>query len=178
MVDKLSLGLTTGFATFTHKEPDENGEFTQNNTVGLMGIGPQAFFWPLQGDRNKQVSADFGVGVRTLLYMGFTGINDDDATDTLNDPIEIDIELPLTTQLFIGKHVAIAPEFGFAVRIIPGSREPDEEGNADANPGTGVGERLGTTNGPGFGFEIGDHAGFFMGIGVAFYLGKLFIDRH
>ena len=104
--------------------------------------------------------------------MGFTGINDDDATDTLNDPIEIDIELPLTTQLFIGKHVAIAPEFGFAVRIIPGSREPDEEGNADGNPGTGVGSRLGTTDGPGVGFELGSTSGVFLGLNVGYYFGK------
>ena len=44
---------------------------------------------------------------------------------------------------------------------------------SDANPGTGVGERLGTTNGPGLGFELGNHAGLFMGIGVGYYFGKL-----
>lgn len=171
IVDKVSLGLTTGFATFTHKEPDENGEFTQNNTVGLFGVGPQFFFWPVQGSRSQVVSADFGVGVRTLFYMGFTGANDDDAADTLNDPIEIDIEIPVTTQLFIGDRVAIAPEFGLAVRIIPGSREPDENGDFDTNPGTGVGERLGTTNGPGLGFELGSTSGVFLGLNIGYYFG-------
>jgi hypothetical protein len=171
VIDKLSLGLTAGFATFHHKEPDENGDFEDLNTVGLVGVGPQFFFWPYQGDRNQVVSADFGVGVRTLVYMGFTGANEDDAADTLNDPIEIDIEIPLTTQLFIGKRVAIAPEFGLAIRIIPGSREPDENGDFDTNPGTGVGSRLGTENGPGLGFELGSTSGMFLGLNVGYYFG-------
>jgi len=67
--------------------------------------------------------------------------------------------------------VSVNPEFGIALRIVPGNREPDGNGDADQNPGTGVGARLGTTNGPGLGFEFGNHAGFFMGIGVGYYFG-------
>lgn len=171
-LDKLTVGLTAGFAVFTHKEEDENGEFGQSNTVGLFGAGPSLFFWPYQGDRNKVVYADFGVGMRTLVYLGFTGANDEDVEDTLNDPIEVDIEIPVSTQVWFGKRVSVAPEFGLAVRIIPGNREPDENGAFDTNPGTGVGERLGTTNGPGLGVELGSTSGVFLGLNVGYYFGK------
>lgn len=173
VVDKLTIGLTTGAAIFTHKEPDDNGEFKQNNTVGLFGIGPSVFYWPYQGPRSATVHADFGVGVRTLVYLGFTGANEDDAEDTLNDPIEIDVEIPLSTQLWVGRRVSIAPEFGVAFRIIPGTREPDDNGDFDMNPGSGVGSRLGTTDGPGLGFELGNTAGLFMGLHVGYWFGKL-----
>ncbi len=172
-IDKLSLGVTTGAAIFTHREPGEDGEFNQMNTVGLFGIGPSVFYWPYQGPRSSTVHADFGVGARALVYLGFTGANEDDAQDTLEDPIEIDIEIPLSTQLWIGRRVSIAPEFGVAFRIIPGSREPDENGDFDTNPGSGVGSRLGTTDGPGFGFELGSTAGLFMGLHVGYWFGKL-----
>lgn len=171
VLDKVSMGLMFGFATFHHKEPNDDGDFEQTNTVGLLGVGPQFFFWPYQGNRNDVVSADFGVGLRTLLFLGFTGANDDDPADTLRDPVEIDIEIPLTAQLFIGDRVAIAPEFGFAVRIIPGSREPDDNGDFDTNPGTGVGSRLGTDDGPGMGFELGSTSGMFLGLNVGYYFG-------
>jgi hypothetical protein len=69
--------------------------------------------------------------------------------------------------------VAILPEFGVAFRIIPGNREPDQNGDFDSNPGRGIGSRRGTTDGPGLGFELGDHAGLFMGIGFAYFFGKL-----
>lgn len=87
--------------------------------------------------------------------------------------MEVDLEIPAKIQLFIGKRVSINPEFGVAIRFIPGSREADQNGDSDQNPGTGIGGRLGTENGPGLGFEVGNHAGFFMGIGVGYYFGKL-----
>lgn len=171
--DRFTVGLVAGVATFSHRDVDENGEFNRTRTVGAIGGGPEAFFWPVQGGRENQVHADFGIGLRALTYFGFLGDLPDEQTETLDTPLEVDIEIPLAVQLFIGRRVSINPEFGPVFRIIPGDREPDQNGEADSNPGTGIGQRLGTTNGPGFGFEIGDHAGFFMGIGVAFYLGKL-----
>lgn len=171
--NRITLGLTAGFATFSHRETDDNGEFGRTRTVGAFAVGPEVIFWPVQGDRSQQVHADFGVGARALTYVGFLGLPEEEQSNTLDTPVEIDVEIPVALQVFIGRRVSINPEFGFAVRIIPGSREPDENGDFDMNPGTGIGQRLGTTNGPGLGFELGNHAGFFMGIGVGYYFGKL-----
>lgn len=171
--NRFTLGLDAGFATFTHRETDDNGEFSRTRTVGAFAIGPEAIFWPVQGDRSQQVHADFGVGARVLTYVGFLGLPEEEQSNTLDTPVEIDVEIPAAVQVFIGPRIAISPEFGFVVRIIPGSREPDENGDFDMNPGTGIGQRLGSSNGPGLGFELGSHAGFFMGIGVGYYFGKL-----
>lgn len=173
LANRFTLGLTAGFATFSHRETDDNGEFGRTRTVGAFAVGPEVLFWPVQGDRSQQVHADFGVGARVLTYVGFLGLPEEEQSNTLDTPVEIDVEIPVALQLFIGRRVSINPEFGFAVRIIPGSREPDQNGDFDMNPGTGIGQRLGTTNGPGLGFELGNHAGFFMGIGVGYYFGKL-----
>ncbi|KIG19503.1 hypothetical protein DB30_00012 [Enhygromyxa salina] len=166
---KFSLGALVGFATFSHKEPDDNGDYQQTRTVGLLGAGLQGFYWPVVGDRNKYISADFGFGARGVVYVGF-GPGDDNP-DTLDRPMEIDVEIPITTSVFIGDSVAITPEFGFVARIIPGNREPDEQDNSDSNPGSGAGERLGTSNGPGLGFELGEHGGVFFGLSITYYFG-------
>jgi hypothetical protein len=171
--NRFTLGVNAGFATFSHRDTDDNGEFTRTRTVGAFAVGPEVFFWPVQGDRGHQVHADFGVGGRVLTYVGFLGLQEEEQSNTLDTPVEIDVEIPAAVQVFIGQRVSINPEFGFVVRIIPGSREPDENGDFDMNPGTGIGQRLGTTSGPGLGFELGSHAGFFMGIGVGYYFGKL-----
>jgi hypothetical protein len=171
--NRFTLGLNAGFATFSHRDTDDDGELTRTRTVGAFAVGPEVFFWPVQGDRSQQVHADFGVGGRVLTYVGFLGLRDEQQSNTLDTPVEIDVEIPAAVQVFIGQRVSINPEFGFVVRIIPGSREPDRNGDFDMNPGTGIGQRLGTTSGPGLGFEVGSHAGFFMGIGVGYYFGKL-----
>ncbi|MEX1361968.1 MAG: hypothetical protein AB1Z98_02515 [Nannocystaceae bacterium] len=173
LANRVTLGLTAGFATFSHRDTDDTGEFNRTRTVGALAIGPELFFWPVQGPRSQQVHADFGAGVRVLTYVGFLGLSEEEQSNTLDTPVEIDIEIPAKIQLFIGQRVSINPEFGVAFRIIPGDREPDGNGDFDMNPGTGAGQRLGSTNGPGFGFELGNHAGLFMGIGVGFYFGKL-----
>lgn len=169
-IDKLSIGALIGFATFSHKEAGDDGDFSDTRTVGLLGAGAQLFYWPVQGSRAKYVSADFGFGARGVVYVGF-GAEDDENAETREGPLEIDIEIPITTHVFIGDSVAITPEFGFVARIIPGSREPDEQDNADTNPGSGVGERLGTTNGPGLGFELGEHGGVFFGLSITYFFG-------
>jgi hypothetical protein len=173
LANRLTLGLAFGVATFSHRDTDDNGEFSRKRTVGAFAVGPEVFFWPVQGPRDQQVHADFGVGARVLTYVGFLGLSEEEESNTLDTPVEIDIEIPAAIQVFIGPRVSINPEFGMVVRIIPGSREPDENGDFDMNPGTGIGQRLGTTSGPGLGFELGSHAGFFMGIGVGYYFGKL-----
>lgn len=173
LANRLTLGLDAGFATFSHRDTDDNGELTRTRTVGAFAVGPEVIFWPVQGDRSQQVHADFGVGARVLTYVGFLGLPEEEQSNTLDTPVEIDVEIPAAVQVFIGPRVSINPEFGLVVRIIPGSREPDENGDFDMNPGTGIGQRLGTTSGPGVGFEMGSHAGFFMGIGVGYSFGKL-----
>jgi hypothetical protein len=166
---KLTIGALVGFATFSHKEPDDNGDYQQTRTVGLLGAGLQAFYWPVVGNRAKYISADFGFGARGVVLVGF-GPGDENP-DTLDRPLEIDIEVPITTSVFIGDSVALTPEFGFVARIIPGNREPDEQDNSDSNPGSGVGERLGSTNGPGLGFELGEHGGVFFGLSITYFFG-------
>ncbi|MCA9653704.1 MAG: hypothetical protein KC501_27545 [Myxococcales bacterium] len=173
LANRVTLGLTAGVATFSHRDTDDTGEFNRVRTVGAFAVGPELFFWPVQGPRDQQVHADFGAGLRLLTYVGFLGLSEEERSNTLDTPVEIDVEIPAKIQLFIGQRVSINPEFGVAFRIIPGSREPDGNGDFDQNPGTGAGERLGTSNGPGLGFELGNHAGLFMGIGVGFYFGKL-----
>jgi hypothetical protein len=170
--NRFTIGANFGVATFSHRDVDENGEFGRIRTVGAVGVGPEFLFWPYQGNRSNQVHADFGVGARVTAYLGFLGRLPEERGNTLDIPVEIDVEIPLALQLFIGKRVAILPEFGAAFRIIPGSREPDQNGEFDSNPGRGIGSKRGTTDGPGFGFEIGDHAGLFMGIGFAYFFGK------
>ncbi len=169
--DRFTVGLNLGAATFSHKDTDENGDFERTRTVGAVGAGPEFFFWPYQGDRSQQVHADFGVGARVTTYFGFLGRLEEEETDTLDTPLEIDVEVPASVQLFIGKRVAIVPEFGVAFRIIPGNREPDQNGEFDSNPGRGIASQRGTTDGPGFGFDLGDHGGLFMGIGFAYFFG-------
>jgi hypothetical protein len=169
--NRFTVGLNLGAGTFSHGDTDENGDFERIRTVGAVGAGPEFFFWPVQGDRTKHVHADFGVGTRITTYFGFLGRLEEEQTDTLDTPLEIDIEVPASVQLFIGKRVAVIPEFGVAFRIIPGNREPDQNGEFDSNPGRGIGQQRGTTNGPGFGFDLGDHGGLFMGIGFAYYFG-------
>ena len=171
-LNRFTVGFNLGAATFSHKDTDENGDFERTRTVGAVGAGPEFFFWPYQGDRSQQVHADFGVGTRVTTYFGFLGRLEEEQTDTLDTPLEIDVEIPASVQLFIGKRVAIIPEFGVAFRIIPGNREPDQNGEFDSNPGRGIGSKRGTTDGPGFGFELGDHGGLFMGIGFAYFFGS------
>ncbi|NVB39401.1 hypothetical protein G6O69_16280 [Pseudenhygromyxa sp. WMMC2535] len=169
--DKLSIGALIGAATYSYKEPDDNGDYNATRTVGLLGAGVQTFYWPVQGDRSKYISADFGVGFRGLVYVGF-GADDDENPETLEGPLEIDLELPLTTHVFIGDSVAITPEFGLVARIVPGNREPDEQDNSDTNPGSGAGGRLGGDDGPGLGFELGEHGGLFFGLSITYFFGS------
>jgi hypothetical protein len=171
--NRWSLGLDVGVATFTHRDTDEDGEFGRVRTVGRVGVGPELFFWPVQGERQNPLHADFGLGLRVMTFVGFLGRLPEDRPETLDSPLEIDVEVPAKIHIFIGRRVALSPEFGVVFRIIPGNREPDQNGEADANPGTGAGARLGTTDGPGFGFELGDHAGLFFGLSLGYYFGKL-----
>lgn len=171
--NRIAIGMVAGVATFTHREVDDNGEFNRTRTVGRIGLGPEVFFFPVQGDRSSQVHADFGFGARFMTFVGFLDRDEDEEGNTLDTPLEFDIELPAKISLWVGRRVAIMPEFGVAFRIVPGSREADQNGEADTNPGQGVAGQLGTENGPGFGFELGDHAGLFMGLGLGYYFGKL-----
>ena len=171
LAQRVSLGLTFGVGTFTHRETDDNGDFERTRTAGRVGIGPEVFFWPVQGDMDQVVHADFGFGARVTTFFGWFGRDEDEQGNTLDNPLEIDVELPAKIMLWVGQRVAVTPEFGVVFRVVPGSREPDDNGEADTNPGRGLGSQFGTTDGPGFGFEFGDHGGLFMGIGFGYYFG-------
>jgi len=173
ITNRITLGGAFGVATFTHGETDDNGEFNDKRTVGRLGLGPEVFFFPVQGDRSSQLHADFGFGLRVMTYVGFLDRDEDEQGNTLDTPLEIDIEIPAKISLWVGPRVALMPEFGVVFRVVPGSREADMNGEQDNNPGQGVAGELGTENGPGFGFELGDHSGFFMGLGLGYYFGKL-----
>lgn len=167
-----SVGAAFGLATFSHREPNDQGEFKRIRNVGRFMFSLEAFHWPLklQGPKSRALRADLGLGGRLSFYWGFTG-DDGDDDKTLDTPIELGLEIPLAVRLFVGSRVHLTPQFGLAMRYIPGSRKPDQNNDTDANPGSGVGERLGTTNGPGFGVEIGDHAGMFVGLSLGYLFG-------
>lgn len=59
LTNRITLGMVFGVATFTFRQPNEDGDFEQMRTVGRLGIGPEVFFYPVQGDRSSQVHADF-----------------------------------------------------------------------------------------------------------------------
>jgi hypothetical protein len=169
----LSLGLIAGVATFAHRETDENGEFKKKKIVGMLSAGPSVMVWParLQADRAQSVYADVGVGGRALVYWGFRG-DDGDDSNTLDTPLELDLEVPIALRIWFGANACITPEFGLVARWVPGSREPDQNGDFDKNPGSGVGERLGTSNGPGLGLELGNHTGLFFGLSLGYFYGR------
>ena len=85
--------------------------------------------------------------------------------ERMDDPV---LDQLITRALAQNLDLAVATE-----RITQARAQANTIGAAVSLDPTLSYRRDGTTNGPGFGFEIGDHAGFFMGIGVAFYLGKL-----
>ena len=169
-IDRLSVGALVGFATFTHEAQDENGDYTAKETYGLVAAGGDVTYWPVQGKRDRAVYADLGVGVRATFFTGVRPPPEDD-TGRRNKPFEIDVEIPVSMPIWFGTNVSVIPEFGFTARIVPGSREPDENNNVDNNVGQGTAERLGTTSGPGWGVELGDNGGLFFGLSFAYFFG-------
>lgn len=135
-------------------------------------LGAEAMYWPLklQDPKEQRLRADLGFGTRFAFYWGFTG-DDGDDDKTLDTPLELGLEFPIAVRLFVGSRIHVTPEFGLLLRYVPGSRKPDQNNDTDKNPGSGVGERLGTTNGPGFGVEFGDHAGMFVGLSIGYLFG-------
>lgn len=160
-----------GFATFGHREANEQGEFKKTRIVGRISTGIGATYWFLRPNPDKTTKlplrVDVGLGARLMMYWGFIG-DDGDDDKTLDRPLEFDLEVPLAIRVWLGKRVFLTPEFGLVLRYIPGTRKPDKNNDTDANPGSGVGKRLGTTDGPGFGVEWGDHAGMFVGLGLGY----------
>jgi adenosine deaminase len=140
-LNRFTVGLNAGVGLFSHRDTDEDGNFDRIRTVGVFGVGPEFLFWPAQGDRSQQVHADFGLGLRITTYVGFLGNLEEEQSNTLDTPLEIDIEIPAALQLFIGQRVAVLPEFGVVFRVIPGDREPDLNGEFDMNPGREIGSR-------------------------------------
>lgn len=173
VADRFSLGLNFGFATFTYKEPDPDDPMDyRRRNVAALGANIEALFWAKIGQPggNLPFRADFGVGGR----VGFAHIvNATDVGDDLDDPLELQLEIPLAFQLMFGENFALVPEIGAAVRWLPGDREPDSDGDADTNPGlvppqTGI---MGASPGPGFSFQMGNNGAFglMLGGGLEYY---------
>ena len=172
VTDKVTLGGVVGFGLFGHKAPNpDDGEFTETEIYGLLGVGLHALWYPVQGNRSKAVHADFGFGGRVMYFRGLRPKPDMD-TGRIYTPMELNIEMPVAMPVWFGDNVAVIPEFGWVFRWVPGTREPDGDGNVDMNPGIGAAERFGTTNGPGLGFEIGDHGGLFFGLSIQYFFDK------
>lgn len=172
VTDKLTIGGVAGFGLFGHKAPNpQDGEFTETEVYGLFAGGLHAMYYPVQGNRAQPVHADFGIGGRAVVFAGLRPKPemDDGTRDT---PLELNVEMPVAMPIWFGENVVVIPEFGWVFRWVPGTREPDGDGNADENPGSGAAERFGTTNGPGLGFEIGDHGGLFFGLSIQYFFNR------
>lgn len=134
----------------------------------LGTVSPEVMGWYVT-DTEGIVSANFGGGLRFGAVFGENGIDDADEGDR-DDPLEFDIELPITAEVFLGNHFSIAPEFGVVFRIIPGSNE-----DGDVNPGAGCASGTsplvcGTgASLPSFGFELGQNTGLFGGGSMNFF---------
>ncbi len=169
-IDKLSVSALIGFATYTQEAQDADGDYTKKETYGLLAAGGDVLYWPVQGDRSRSVYADFGVGLRTTVFTGIRPPPDED-TGRRTKPMEVNVEIPVSLPIWFGQNVTVTPEFGFTARIVPGSIEPDTNGNADENEGQGTAERLGAANAPGWGVELGDNGGLFFGLSFAYVFG-------
>jgi hypothetical protein len=177
IVDRFSLGLNFGFATWTYREPDPDDPMMEDyrrRNVAALGGNIEALFWARLGQPGGDLPfrADFGLGGR----FGFIHAVNASDVPKLDDALELHLEIPLMIQLMIGENFAIIPEFGAAFRLVPGDREPNSDGEADSNPGltppaAGAGSLPGGTPGPGFSFQMGNNGNFglFLGGGIEYY---------
>jgi hypothetical protein len=171
-ITNLHVGLGFGVVVW-----DPHVDDVDHDAYVLATLSPEVMGWyvsPAEGP----VSANFGGGLRFGLAFGADG-QDDDTQNGLDNPFEIDIELPLSAEVFFGNHFSFAPEAGIVFRIVPGEAgDPDDEW--DENPGSGCDNTMspiicqGTNarafgRGPGFGFDIGANAGLFAGGSFNFF---------
>lgn len=170
--DKLVVGATAGVALFAYKEndpasddtcPGDDCTFEDNRTVVGMGFGAEALYFAHLGREAGQLPfrADFGIGGR---FGILSLVNDNDAADDLDDPLEFHIEVPLVFQLMFGNNFTLAPELGMDFRIVPGSREA-----GDTNPG--FGPPPSGLSGPGFGWDLTPGIGLFAGASMHYVFG-------
>lgn len=179
LLDRLSLGINLGLATFTYNEndpastdtcPGPDCRFEDTRTVASWGMGLEGLYFFKMGEPAGQLPfyADFGLGGR---FTYLQRINTADVEDNLDDPTEFNIEIPMVVQLRFGKHFVLSPEFGVRFVIVPGSRE-----DGDVNPGFGYPDTTagpldpgGPLSGPGFGFNITNGVGLFGGASLHYY---------
>lgn len=179
VLDRLSVGLNLGLATFTFAEndpastdvcPGADCRFEDQRTVATWGMGLEGLYFFKLGDPAGQLPfhADFGLGGR---FTYLQQINTADVEDNLDDPTEFDIEIPMVVQLRFGKHFVLSPEFGVRFIIVPGKRE-----DGDINPGSGYPDTTAGSfdpnaplSGPGFGFNITNGVGLFGGASMHYY---------
>jgi hypothetical protein len=174
-ITNLHVGLGFGMLLWDPHEEDVN-----DDTIVLATISPEVMGWYVSPSEGP-ISANFGGGLRFGMVFGENGIDDSDEQG-LDDPFEIDIELPISAEVFFGHHFSIAPEVGIVFRIVPGEYDdtPGAEDNGDENPGSGCNNSTspltcgilsgaGLGRGPGFGFDIGANTGLFGGGSFNFF---------
>ena len=161
-----SLGFGFGLGVWdSNNDTDNDGEDDVDPLV-VANLAPEFMAWLLRSNESKPIAANFGIGGRIGFIFGSDGSNDPSGQQ--NDPFEIDIEIPITAEVFLGDHFSLAPEVGIVFRIIPGRAPADgNRGGCQTLTNPGACRVLG--GGPGFGFEVGHNTGFFGGGSFHFY---------
>jgi len=171
-IERLAIGLNLGVAMFSYREPagdsgpcpGDDCELDEGRTVAALATGLEVLYFIYRGRPAGTLPfrADFALGGR----FGVIHVtNATDVDNNLDDPTELHVEIPAIIHLMFGDHFALAPEFGIDFRIVPRSRD------RDSNPGTGRAETISgdAVNGPGFGFDITDETGIFVGASMHYY---------
>jgi hypothetical protein len=173
-IKHLHVGLGFGIVMWDPHQHD-----VDNDAILLATLSPEVMGWYVTKSEGP-ISANFGGGLRFGIAFGADGV-DDDNQNGLDNPFELDIELPMSAEIFFGNHFSFAPEAGIVFRIVPGeSAGPgDDPDDYDENPGSGCTNttnpvfcalfRGGGAGEPGFGFDIGANAGLFAGGSFNFF---------
>jgi len=132
-----SVDLSIGLRLF---KPTNDAD---RDLIGGTAITPGFNYWIIPGQQSGPIQASLGVGGRIGLYIMMQ--------DGTNEQIEVDFELPVVAEVFLGNHFSLAPEVGLVFRI------PIGEQGGFQYPRTG------------FGMIIGDNTGLFGAGSFNFY---------
>lgn len=122
LLERLSLGFGTGM--WFHTDDFDNDD--DRDPRSAFSISPSVFGWFLRTKETGPVAANLGIGGR------FTMVIHNGNNNTVVEPI---MEVPLTVEVYVGQHFAIAPEAGVAFRINSGG--DDEAFTNTINAGSG-----------------------------------------
>jgi hypothetical protein len=171
-ITNLHVGLGFGVVMWDPHQHD-----VDHDTYLLATLSPEVMGWYVSKKETGPISANFGGGLRFGIAFGADG-TDDDNQNGLDNPFELDIELPMSAEVFFGEHFSFAPEAGIVFRIVPGETAGpgDDPDDYDENQGAGCDNTSSPvlcnaffSKGPGFGFDIGANAGLFAGGSFNFF---------